>query len=76
MTLSRHVMFLKLSIAVEAAALLGLIAVSWKIAPCYADITAKAVQRGNVLFQFSEPSALMPLVTVLISLAYAFAGGL
>jgi hypothetical protein len=68
-------MFLKISIAIEAVALIGLIAISWKIAPHYAEITAKAVTRSGVLFRFLAPSAFMPLVTVLASLVYAFAGG-
>ncbi|MDR3301676.1 MAG: hypothetical protein LBT01_04000 [Spirochaetaceae bacterium] len=77
MTLSRHIQILKAGIAVSAAVLAGIVAVSWQILPFFPDIVQSAKNRsefsyfaGLLLF---PPAPYAAYISVLIALLFALA---
>jgi hypothetical protein len=78
MTLSRHVLYLKIGIVVSALAAAALAAVSWKILPVYADLVENAVKHGgraSAHFTFFS-GGIFVFISTLLGLLYALAGQL
>ncbi|MDR2842578.1 MAG: hypothetical protein LBV52_05200 [Spirochaetaceae bacterium] len=72
MTLSRHVLFLKIGIGIALCALAAFVIFTWEILPFYPLIGYQALERSGKLFSALHPSAYIPYATTLAALIYAF----
>ncbi|GHV83320.1 hypothetical protein AGMMS50212_06600 [Spirochaetia bacterium] len=71
MTLSKHVLFLKLGTGFSAAALVAFFVVSFKIIPFYPDLVSSADRSIHLFGLLPAPSAYVPFATTLAALVYA-----
>jgi hypothetical protein len=70
MTLSKHVLFLKVGIILTAAVLAGIIFISWRIMPFYPGLCEGAVSKSSYFLKSFNTFPYISYVTTILSLVY------